>query len=156
MEDNNKTFTQDEVNNLIKERLDRAEKKYSGYLSPEDVEVKHQSLRDQIAALTAALDESKGKAEADAKSITELQSKITKFETDAMKIRIATEVGLPAELASRLNGTTEEEFKSDAEKLKTMFGSSYSIPMRNPEAGGMDGDEKTQVLKEVLGNLRKR
>lgn len=148
-----KTFTQEEVNSLIKERLDRAEKKYTGYLSPEEAEQKSKGLADQIASLTSELERSKAGAADSAKTIAELQGKINKFENDALKVRVATAAGLSAELASRLTGTTEDELKADAEKLKTAVGGQVVVPLRNPEA---DAEDKNADLKSMLSNLRKK
>lgn len=109
--------TQEALDAIIKDRIDRAKKsaadeaakKYEGYLSPDDVK-KH---TDQIAALTEKLKESETK-------IADLTAKNSAYEIASVKTKIAHEVGLPYELADRLSGTTEEEIRKDADAL-SMF-----------------------------------
>ena len=65
--------------------------------------------------------------------LTEATRKIAKYETDELKTRIAIETGLPVELRSYLNGTTEEEIKSSAEQLGKFTKGSQTLPLANPE-----------------------
>lgn len=106
--------TQEALDAIIKDRIDRAKKsaadeaakKYEGYLSPDEVK-KH---TDQITALTDKLKESETK-------ISDLTAKNSAYEIASVKTKIAHEVGLPYELADRLSGTTEEEIRKDADAL---------------------------------------
>ena len=106
--------TQEALDAIIRERIDRAKKsaadeaakKYEGYLSPDDVK-KH---TDRITALTEKLRESETK-------IADLTAKNSAYEIASVKTKIAHEVGLPYELAERLSGTTEEEIRKDADAL---------------------------------------
>lgn len=52
------------------------------------------------------------------KALTELQT----LRLDAMRNKVAGEIGIPSALAARLQGSTEEELKADAEALKTALG----------------------------------
>lgn len=152
----NKTFTQEELNTVLKERLEREhekwQKKYADYLSPDDVKNQTEELTKQIASLSSQLDEANKKSEGDTTTITELQGKIKKFETDAIKVKVASEYGIPTELAGRLTGETEEDFKKDAEALKGFINSSTTMPLRNPEAYDKI-DAKSQALRDMLGQL---
>ena len=106
--------TQEALDAIIKDRIDRAKKsaadetakKYEGWLSPDDAK-KH---TDQIAALNAKI------ADSDAK-IADLTAKNSAYEISSVKMKIAHETGLPYELADRLSGTTEEEIRKDADAL---------------------------------------
>lgn len=145
-----KTFTQAQLDTIVKERLERAEekwqKKYSGYYSEDDLASKTEELRTQIATLGNSLQEADSKATADAdeiskrdQKIADLEAKVQTYETDSAKIRIALEVGIPYELASRLQGTTEEEIKEDALKMLPLVAPKTSMPARNPNSAEVDG-----------------
>ena len=71
-------------------------------------------LQGQIATLTTERD-------AHAATISQLQSQIKGFETDALKRSIAAEKGLPLEFASRLTGESEADIKADADKMSGML-----------------------------------
>jgi len=170
MEDTNKietegkTFTQEEVNGLIKDRLDRAEKKwqekYANYYSAEDVASKTEELQKQITELGNSLNVANDKANADSEEISkrdqtiaDLEAKAKKYETDSVKIRIALENGLPFELANKLNGDTEEELKADAQKMASFMRPTTSMPLRNPEANA-EVDGVLAAFKQLNPNLK--
>jgi hypothetical protein len=52
-----------------------------------------------------------------AAKIKEYETKLAQFERASLIRKIADEAGLPAQLAERLQGSTEEELKADAVKL---------------------------------------
>lgn len=92
------------------ERLDEllaAERaKFEGYASPENVaeyEKRIKTLTDKAAKLE--------------KTNAELDSANKAHELNALKNKVARESGLRYELADRLSGTTEEELRTDAQKL---------------------------------------
>ena len=159
-----KTFTQEEVNGLIKERLDRAEKKwqekYSNYYSADDLASKTEELNNKIVELGNSLTVANDKANADAdvlaerdKTIADLEAKAKKYETDSVKIRIALENGLPFELANRLSGDTEEELKADALKMASFMKPSNNMPSRNTEAVP-EADGVTASFLKLNPNLK--
>lgn len=151
MED--KTFTQEEVNNLIQERLKRAEEKfaskYEGFKSTEEVEEMKANYEKQISDLNASLTaQSEKYADIDTQ-IAEKDSKIKAFETSSIKTRVAHEIGLSYEAIDYLKGETEEEIKKSAEGLKSLFDSSFVPPLANPETPPEDSKNA-----ELLGMLR--
>lgn len=106
--------TQEALNAIIQSRLERntrsvteeITKKYEGWIPPDDM----QKTAEQIAGLNAKIAEQ-------ATAIDELTAKNSAYETSSVKMKIALETGLPPELAERLNGSTEEEIRKDAESL---------------------------------------
>ena len=78
--------TQDELNEIIKERLARereaSNKRYEGYISPDD----HKKA---LAEANKAFDDFKKAHENDAKTIEELTAKNKEYETATLKSRIA-------------------------------------------------------------------
>ena len=152
--------TQEQFDEMIKDRLDRAEKKweekYSGYLSPDDVAGKTKELNDKITELGNSLNSANDKAVADAKSIADLEAKIKAHETASVKSRIAHEVGIPYELANKLSGDTEEAIRKDAEALKPFVTTTATMPLRNPESPDAgSGDATTESLRKLAQKLRK-
>ena len=94
---NEKTFTQEEVNAIVSDRLKRESAKYADY---EDLKTKagqFDELTGQRDALQTELDELKS-----ANAIRDMRSKV------------AEETGVPANL---LTGMTEEECKTQAEAI---------------------------------------
>lgn len=143
--------TQEELDALIKERLQRQketyEKKYADYDS-----------------LRAAADKEKEyikAAEENAENLKKLQNEletanqtIKRHEMESMRSNIASEAGLPKEFASRLVGDTEEEIRKDAESLKSIFRDENrrNLPGFTPERS--HEDRKAEASKELLEKLK--
>lgn len=107
--------TQAALDEIVKAAVAEATGKFEGYISPEE----HKK------ALEAA--------EAAQKSA----------EIKSSKLMTAIKAGLPIEFADRLSGTTEEEYKADAEKLAKFFRASNVQPMYDPDSGNeLSGVEK--------------
>ena len=106
--------TQEEFDAAIKERLSREKAKYSDYDQLKsrvtELETENVDLKSTIEATNQS------KADTD-KQLEELQSKIAGYETASLRTRVALQHGLPYDLADRLQGTDEESFKADAERL---------------------------------------
>lgn len=146
--------TQEELDSILKARLDRntktttaeVEKKYEGWLSPEAAAKQTADLQKELETLRTQI------AEKDT-SIKDLTAKNTAYETASVKARIARECGIPAELADRLSGTNEEEYKADAEKLAKFVTGKPPAPLFNGDGGNMSGVEKAFYSKNP--DLRK-
>lgn len=145
--------TQEELNAVIGERLKRergsTEKRiseqYAGYVS----KAQHES---DLADLTKQLESAASKAKEDAASIAALNSKVSHYETASVKSRIAQELGLPHELASRLTGADEAAWREDAETLKKVLGSAKA-PAATAEPVAST-DAKTAAYKQMLDSMR--
>lgn len=145
--------TQDELNAIIKDRLARereaSNKRFEGYISPDE----HAKA---IASEKKLFEDYKKAHEGDAKTIEELTAKVSGFELDAMKTRIAREVGLSYDWVGRIGGTDEKTIREDAENLKKLVGyNSPTLPTKNTEAG-QSVDPTTAALREVLHNTKKQ
>ena len=143
--------TQEELDNIIKERLKReresTQKRYEGWFSPED----HQKALD---ASNKAFDDFKKAHESDEQTIADLTAKNKAYETASLKSRIAHEVGLSYEWISRIGGTDEKSIREDAESLKKLVGNgAQPIPTKNPEAGE-SYDAGKAALRSVLNGIK--
>lgn len=154
MED--KTFTQDEVNAIVQERLDRAEKrfaeKYEGFMSTDDVGKLKEEYEKQIADLNASITAQNEKYAGFEEQLAEKDTKIKAFETSSIKTRVAHELGLAYDAVNYLQGETEEEIKKSAEGLKSLVGASFVPPLASSEA--KMGDSKEVAMKELLHRLK--
>ena len=94
---NEKTFTQEEVNAIVSDRLKRESAKYADYEDLKSKAEQFDTLSGQNQALQTELDELKS-----ANTIRDMRAKV------------AEETGVPANL---LTGMTEEECKTQAEAI---------------------------------------
>ena len=143
--------TQEELDNIIKDRLKReresTQKRYEGWISPED----HQKALD---ASNKAFDDFKKAHESDEQTIADLTAKNKAYETASLKSRIAHEVGLSYEWTDRISGDDEESIRKDAESLKKLVGAGVQpIPTKNTEAGE-NYDSGTASLRKVLNGIK--
>lgn len=143
--------TQEELDNIIRERLARereaSNKRFEGFISPED----HKKA---IAEANKSFDEYKKAHEGDAKTIEDLNAKVKTYETASLKSRIAHEVGLGYEWIDRISGDDEESIRKDAESLKALVGNGPTLlPTKNME-GGTEGNEKDAAMRQVLNSIK--
>lgn len=152
--------SQEQLDGIIKDRLDRAEKKfeekYAGYLSPDEVEAKISDLNKKIEEMGNSLNGANDKAKADAESIAGLEAKVKSYETASVKSRIAHEVGIPYELANKLSGETEADIRKDAEALKPFVTKTQVPPLRDPESHDPStGDATRDSMMKLVQNMKK-
>ena len=110
-----------------------------------EVNDERNALRDRLAALEAA-DEERKRTEAEANQRWEelynaektareqRESELAAERLNNLKARIGSELGLPAALATRLQGATEEELRADAKALRG------TLP--KPQAPDLDGERQ--------------
>lgn len=140
--------TQEEFDNAIKERLSREKSKYSDYDQlkslVEDLKKENVDLKSTIEA------NRQSKTDAD-KQLEDMQKQIAAYETASLRTRIALQHGLPYDLADRLQGTDEESFKADAERLAGFMKKSQPVaPIRNTEPA-LEKNEDTSYKNLVQG-----
>ena len=97
----------------------------------------------------------KAQNEALAGQVAELNTRCQTYETDALKSRIAHEVGLPFEMSSRLNGSTEADIRKDAQSLlKLLKPKNPRAPSRgDPDpSGGSTRDALRTFTNQLMNN----
>lgn len=127
--------TQEEFNTAISARLERERQKFADY----------DDLKTQVGTLTTERDTYKQQVE-------DRDAKIRKYETDSVKTRIAADKGLPASMASRLNGETEEEITQDADNLAQIFRAAKG-PAPMFEGGNGGGIDTDAALRQMLQGM---
>lgn len=141
--------TQEEFDAAIKERLSREKAKYGDY---DQLKSRVAELEEENVGLKSTIEaNNQSKSDAD-KQLEEMQNKIAGYETASLRTRIALQHGLPYDLADRLQGTDEESFKADAERLAGYMKRAQPVaPVRETEP--QVGDNKTMQMKSMLREL---
>ncbi len=142
--------TQEELDNIVKERIRREREKFADY---DDLKKRVSELESENSALKSTVEDDKQtRAGLDAQ-ITELQGQVSNYETASLRTRIALQNGLPYDLADRLQGADEETLRADAERLAGfMRPATPSAPLRDNEPP--IGDDKTMQMKQMLRDLQ--
>ena len=81
-----------------------------------------------------ALRERAKAAEEAAKATPDLKAKNAQLEAENLRLQVALELGLPAQIASRLQGGTREELLTDAEEFMKLLGAK-TPPTAKPANG---------------------
>jgi chromosome segregation ATPase len=84
-------------------------------------------------------------------NLDELKKEVETYKLKDLKTSIAVQAGIPLELAGRLSGATEEEIKSDAEKISGFVNKKQPLPLKTTEPQNVD--EKEQAYKSLVENL---
>ena len=143
--------TQEDFDNAIKDRLERERRAAAAPFADYQ----------QIKADLATLKTQSGQKDT---IIAQLQKDLQGARADLAKTRIAMEKGLPAELAARLTGETEEDLRKDADTLAALFSdkkggaepSRSHEPARGARAGKATDDQDgipTEAFASVLADL---
>ena len=148
--------TQAEFDAAIADRLSRQEKsiaaRFEGAMPAADVESMKNGYEKTIADLNEQIRQANSAKEASDQQLTDALSKIKGYETDSVKTRIALEVGIPYQMASRLAGETEEDIRKDAVSIREMM-KPAAAPLANAEPlmGGGTRDQFANWFGEKLG-----
>lgn len=141
--------TQEQLNEIIKGRLEREQKKHSEATAGLQSEI--ETLKSTNAELSAKISAYDEKYAGYDENIANLQNQIKAYESDSVKTRICKEVGLPFELKDRLRGETEEDILKDAESLKILLPKNEA-PKKFTEVVPTENDERN-AFRDMLKNL---
>ena len=88
----------------------------------------------QIAQLQSQLQAQTDKITGFEADVADLTGKVHAYETASVKTKVALELGLPYQMASRLTGDDEKAIRADAEAMKQLIGAQVPpAPIGNPE-----------------------
>jgi hypothetical protein len=116
-----KTFTQAEVDKIVRDRVARERAKYADY--------------DDLKAAAAEGDKSKSQLDKVSEQLAALTKRAEAAEARETRAKVVASKKLPPSLAKRLQGSTEEELTADADELLADWKSA---------GGKVDGDEGEQ------------
>lgn len=154
MEDFKPIETQEQFNAMIAERLKREreaiEKKFEGYLSPDEVSKKYQGY------LSKEDIDKKYQGYLSPEEAAKKDAEIKRYESDSVKTRIAGECGLPLEIAQRLQGSDEDAIRKDAQALAKVLGNAKKAvaPLKSTETHQEDAE--TQAYLNMLEGLTEK
>lgn len=146
-----KTYPEDLVKTLREEAKERR-------LENKALKAELEELRGKVAQTPSVETVSKLEAllEKETKAREEAAAKAAAAEHTALRLKIATEAGLPAALASKLSGDSEDELRADAESLKPFVVTPQTGPQRpggstTPVPGGApQGETDAQRIKRIM------
>ena len=128
-----KTFTQDDLDRLIQERLERERKKFADY---EDLRRARAELEKIKESQMSELDKTRVALEEAQRLAAEKDAALKAMELRYVRARACTDAGLDAAWADRLIGDDAETIQADVEKLKKLFSRGAVGAPTNPENGG--------------------
>lgn len=150
--------TQEQFDELVKDRLAKAKDKAREEVRAEFSD--YDALKQQIAELNEKVKATASEKDTEIKSLQdqlkesakekdELTGKAKAYELQATKIKVASDMGIPLEMADRLSGDDEESIKADAENIKDLFGTKQAAPLGSYEVSGepTTRDQLRQLLK---------
>lgn len=148
----NTTFTQEELNKIVSERIKRAQAK------TEELENRVKELEEERAGLLSTIEannqlliEKDGLISAKEAEFAELQKVSDEYKASQLKAQIAVRNGLPYDLAERLQGRDEESLQADAERLSAFVKQKQVVaPMKSNEP---EVDSSTASMRQVLQQL---
>ena len=148
MAEMDKTFTQEEVDKMIADRLARAEKKFN--LEKKELERKHnESIEDyeeRIKTVNMTAEEKfKLELEKRDKLLAEKDGALKKIEVDSIKRTVLSKYKLPEKFISRISGETEEDIETSVKDFSEVMGEyikSQAGGTPNNLDGGSKGDKE--------------
>ena len=137
--------TQEQLDAIITDRIKRAQdavrREYADY----------PDLKKQTEGFESARADWTKQQQALEQTIAQQKGAIARYESDALKRRIADEVGLPAAMAGRLTGEDEAALRKDAEGLLPLLRTHQAPPLRDPEAKPTGDDKYRRILAGLKG-----
>lgn len=143
--------TQEQLDAIIKSRLDREKAKYSDY---DTLAEKIKNLEAENTNLKQAITEKETSESTNLTRITELEKDVNAWKNKSLKQQIAMKNGLPFDLADRLQGDNEESLNEDAERLASLVSvKNYTQPLADKEPA-FEGKGVDSAWRDVVKNLR--
>lgn len=148
----NTTFTQEELNKIVSERVKREQAKNEELENRvKELEKERAGLLSTIEANNQLLIEKDDLISAKESEFEELQKVSDGYKAAQLKAQIAVRNGLPYDLAERLQGSDEESLQADAERLSAFVKQKQVIaPMKSNEP---EVDSRTASMRQVLQQL---
>lgn len=143
--------TQEQLDAIIKSRLDREKAKYSDY---DALAEKIKNLETENTSLKQAITDKETSESTTASKIADLEKDVTAWKNKSLKQQIAMKNGLPFDLADRLQGDSEESLNEDAERLASLVNvKNYTQPLADKEPAFKE-NEVDSAWRDVVKNLR--
>lgn len=143
--------TQEQLNAIIKARLDREKEKYADY---DQLAEKIKKLETENTSLKQTITDKETSESTSLTRISELEKDVTTWKQKSLKQQIAMKNGLPFDLAERLQGDSEESLNEDAERLASLVNvKNYRQPLADKEPN-IETNSIDAAWRDVARNLR--
>lgn len=143
--------TQEQLDAIIKSRLDREKAKYSEY---DTLAEKIKNLETENTNLKQTIADKETSESTSLTRISELEKDVTSWKNKSLKQQIAMKNGLPFDLADRLQGDSEESLNEDAERLASLVNvKNYTQPLADKEPN-FESKGTDSAWRDVVKNLR--
>ena len=143
--------TQEQLDAIIKSRLDREKAKYSDY---DTLAEKIKKLETENTNLKQTITDKETSVSTNLTRISELEKDVTSWKQKSLKQQIAMKNGLPFDLADRLQGDTEESLNEDAERLASLVNvKNYTQPLADKEPN-FETKGTDAAWRDVVKNLK--
>lgn len=143
--------TQEQLNAIIKARLDREKEKYADY---DQLAEKIKKLETENTSLKQTITDKETSESTSLTRISELEKDVTTWKQKSLKQQIAMKNGLPFDLADRLQGDSEESLNEDAERLASLVNvKNYTQPLADKEPN-FESKGTDAAWREVVKNLK--
>lgn len=120
-----KTFTQADLDRVVSDRLSREREKFGDY---DDLKAKATRLAEIESANQSETEKLNGK-------VGSLSNENQSLKEENLRLRVALDKSVPADLIDRLRGKNKEELEADADKLLALVGT----PKEEPKDPNFDG-----------------
>lgn len=142
--------TQEQLDAIIKSRLDREKSKYADY---DSLAEKIKNLETENTNLKQTISAKEESESTNLNKIAELEKSVSGWEAKALKQQVAIKYGLPFDLADRLQGDSEESLNEDAERLASLVTvNNYTQPLASTEPTVSNGIDA--AWRDVVKNLK--
>ena len=136
--------TQEQLNAIIKARLDREKEKYADY---DQLSEKIKTLETENSNLKQTITDKETSESTNLTKIAELESNVNSWKSKSLKQQIAMKNGLPFELA-------EESLNEDAERLASLVSvKNYTQPLADKEPN-IEPNGIEAAWRSVVKNLK--
>lgn len=143
--------TQEQLDAIIKTRLDREKAKYSDY---DTLSEKIKKLETENTSLKQTITDKETSESTTASKIADLEKDVATWKQKSLKQQIAMKNGLPFDLADRLQGDSEESLNEDAERLASLVNvKNYTQPLADKEPN-IETNSIDAAWRDVARNLR--
>ena len=148
--------TQEQLDSIIKGRLEREREKSNGQIDELNKKLEAQTAESQrqISELTKALNTAKEERESFNQTLADKDAKIKEYELHSVKTQIAHELGLTYEAVNFLNGSTEEEIRKSAESLKDLVGTKTAPLAAEVPVASNEKEAKDAALRSMLRTMK--
>ena len=143
--------TQEQLNAIIKARLDREKEKYADY---DQLAEKIKKVETENTNLKQTITDKETSESTTASKIADLEKDVTTWKQKSLKQQIAMKNGLPFDLADRLQGDSEESLNEDAERLASLVNvKNYTQPLADKEPN-LEINSVDAAWRDVVKNLK--